>query len=139
MFQVEGYLQDHGRQSIKITQALDCDSEGLGLIPGPGTVLEIWSLTSPLVGINLRCVIQVASNTSEAVFCRTRSFSVVCERSVVDEHLRWLQLSGVDLVTSCTGSFAFKLIVFFGEGEVKFASLISLFTEQRTLIELSEY
>lgn len=90
--------------------------------------LEIWPLTSPFVEINLRCVILVTSKTFEAVFCRTRSFSIGRKRPMVDEHLRQLQLSGVDLVTSCTGSLTFKLIVFVGEGEAKCASLTRLFT-----------
>lgn len=117
MLQVEGHLQDHSRESIKNPQALDRDSEELGLIPGPGMVLEIWSLTSPFVGINLRCVTLVAPKAFEAVFCRTCSFSIGRKRPTVDERLRQLQLSGVNLVTSHTGSLTFKLIVFVGEGE----------------------
>lgn len=42
----------------------------------------------------------------------------------MDEHLRQLQLSGVDLVMNCTGSLTFKLIASVGEGEAKSASLI---------------
>lgn len=103
-------------KSIKITQARDHAPEDLGLIPGPGTVLEIWSLTSPFVGINLTCVILVASKTFEAVFCGTHSFSIACKRPMM-EHLTQLQLSGVDLVMSFRGSLTFQLIVFVGEGE----------------------
>lgn len=58
---------------------------------------------------------------------------------MVDEHLRELQLSGVDLVVRHTGSIKFKLIVFVQEGEAKSASLMCFFIYQLTLTELSEY
>lgn len=46
---------------------------------------------------------------------------------MVDEHLRELQLGGVDLVVRHTGSIKFKLIVFVQEGEAKSASLMCFF------------
>jgi len=50
MFQVERYLQDDGRENIKITQALDRDSESLGLIPD-----LVYQGTRNLVFDNIFC------------------------------------------------------------------------------------